>query len=770
MAPVLSSGGVKEVEAVGSPSAGQGEKKYEEVDEGGREGGVKGRRGRSTGRGLTAGAPASFPVVEKAGGREEDRGRAAARGKHGMLEESDGSEVEDGEEEEDEEKEVGGENLEKKEKEENGCGAEEERVEESRARGSPTAAAALFSTSSASSVASSPPEGEVSPASPPPIGFAAGDKEDVGQGTEAGGAQPGGPAPVKKRAKGRPKKVVGQGGRTGEGGGGEGGVEGLALLAGSSSQLARVPLRQVELHAEAIKRHVERHWERFKDRPDPRSWLEEMHDVCDTDSEREDEEEYRDVLALESRCCCLWCHAEKALEDTYCWNVACPASPLFSERAALPMPGGGASPAPPSLPVPAHWMSSAAGVQKIIKRKRAVAEEEALLPYTPAEAAALKAHPLGHAHSPPAYASIGERRRVKRLKGSDHSRFAEGKKVMPACGFLAHAPVHPQGHVLFNTHAYVKFLEGKAIPTGEGRKRMGEGEELGARRGGGRGERRGCRASFSLDPALYRWQVAEAARQEQEAQEAAAKAAEAAAKAAASAAAEARALYVEEQQRIRSAMVVEAAALAPREATAAAALVGSGICMPGGPSVGGSLAAIRAVWTNVDNGEKGEKDKGGKARNGQVALEENKGEEQEQARRPKKPGGGDEEEAGNRGSTRIPEPGTGERGPERGLVAGREDSGRMHEPTPVVASPVLDNLLTLEGGMTSPPATAEVLAKAQGIRPTGEKVGAAKIECPEAQAGGCPMTAAPASWAGLSMDRVGCVEGQSGPYKEQQQV
>jgi hypothetical protein len=760
---------VKEVEAVGSPSAGQGEKKKEEVDEGGREGGVKGRRGRSIGRGLTADAPASSPVVEKAGGREEDRGRATARGKHGMLEESDGSEVEDGEEEEEEEKEVGGESLEKKEKEEDGCGAEEEMVEESRARGSPTAAAALFSTSSASSVASGPPEGEVSPVPPPPIGFAAGDREDVSKGTEAGGAQPGGPAPVKKRAKGRPKKVVGQGGRPGEGGGGEGGVEGLALLAGSSSQLARVPLRQVELHAEAIKRHVERHWERFKDRPDPQSWLEEMHDVCDTDSEREDEEEYRDVLALESRCCCLWCHAEKALEDTYCWNVACPASPLFSESAALPMPGGGASPAPPSLPVPAHWMTSAAGVQKIIKRKRAVAEEEALLPYTPAEAAALKADPLGHAHSPPAYASIGERRRVKRLKGSDHSRFAEGKKVIPVCGFLAHAPVHPQGHVLFNTHAYVKFLEGKPMSTGEGRKKMGEGEELGARRGGGRGERRACRASFSLDPALYRWQVAEAARQEQEAQEAAAKAA-------ASAAAEARALYVEEQQRIRSAMVVEAAALAPREATAAAALVGSGICMPGGPSVGGSLAAIRAVWTSVDNGEKrekgakGEKENGGKARNGQVAVEENKGEEQEQARRPKKPGGGDEEEAGNQGSTRIPEPGTGERRPEQGLVAGREDSGRMHEPPPVVASPVLDNLLTLEVGMTLPPATAEVLTNAQGIRPSGEKVGAAKIECAEAEAGGRPMTAAPASWAGLSMDRVGCVEGQSGPYKEQQQV
>lgn len=104
---------------------------------------------------------------------------------------------------------------------------------------------------------------------------------------------------------------------------GEGEVEGRPpLLNEKERQLKR------EQYIEYVKRHVERYLERFKDRPNLSYWLGQIQDVAKSDDEREDEDEYRDLLEDDT---CVCCNTERGRGDGFCWNVRCLASPLYIE-------------------------------------------------------------------------------------------------------------------------------------------------------------------------------------------------------------------------------------------------------------------------------------------------------------------------------------------------------------------------------------------------------------------------------------------------------
>lgn len=313
------------------------------------------------------------------------------------------------------------------------------------------------------------------------------------------------------------------------------------------------------------------------------------------DSEREDEDEYQDILAIESNklkrrshyqrnktptaaspttttaaapkakgskppaqpeeeveeapSACLWCHAERALEDAFCWNARCPASPLFSEAALealgfppAPVPGGGA---PLDARVFALGSAAEAGVVggggKGKKKGGGGSVSSAPAPAPAAASAAAVAAAAAateggeatatKADNPDPFAAIIPTRRLKRVRGQDASRFAEGRKRFPECAFLSHLPVQPQDAALFNTHAYVRFLDARLkkrkpqpqpAEQGQGEAAEAHGGSKRGRRGGGGGVVMAPGELWSQDPARYRWQVAEAVRKEEEARERAA--------------------------------------------------------------------------------------------------------------------------------------------------------------------------------------------------------------------------------------------------------
>ena len=315
-----------------------------------------------------------------------------------------------------------------------------------------------------------------------------------------------------------------------------------------------------------------------------------QHIQLHSDSEREDEDEYQDILAIESNklkrrshthrskppvpptaapptttaatkakgkgskppaqpeeeveeapSACLWCHAERALEDAFCWNARCPASPLFSEAALealgptpAPVPGGGAP-----LDARVFALGSAAAAAGVAagggkgNKKRGGGSVSSAPAPAAASAAAAAATEGGEgtttkADNPDPFAAIIPTRRLKRVRGQDASRFAEGRKRFPECAFLSHLPVQPQDAALFNTHAYVRFLDArlkkrKPQPPVAAEAEMAEphgGNKRGRRGGGGVVMAPG--ELWSQDPARYRWQVAEAVQKEEEARERAA--------------------------------------------------------------------------------------------------------------------------------------------------------------------------------------------------------------------------------------------------------
>jgi hypothetical protein len=154
-----------------------------------------------------------------------------------------------------------------------------------------------------------------------------------------------------------------------------------------------------------VKKHVERHLERYKDRPSPSFWLSAINDMANSDSEVEDEHEWRDIL---EECMCSWCGCELGPSDQFCWSRDCPASPIFLHPAPK---GAGMGGAPGE------------GEDTSVKPVEGIA-----------------------------------RRRLYKIRSVPDGRWA-GRGEYPELRFLAHRPARAVDHAFYNAHALVRVID-----------------------------------------------------------------------------------------------------------------------------------------------------------------------------------------------------------------------------------------------------------------------------------------------------------------------